>query len=386
MRAAVVVFGAGLAACAPLSPSGSAPTSALPTARVASAPPAPPAPAPVEPPRARCLTAAPPAPPAPEERRAEGLCHDHRAVERRLAPLLLRRFTRTMEDSTVEVRFGCDPLRSDVERVVLEFGSGHAGGLSLWRLSKRPEEQAFDVVGFELRQAHDRGPRGDTLLLARAQLDASRLEAALATARPALTARFRELEPPPLPRGVRGSTSSMSTASFHAFVELRDGWGDVLDGAYSGYPSSAEQARFLGLRAALGVLWPLVEPLATTPSVPTNEERAFFVRHYLASSARLQEPSAWWVRERATRLAGHLGTLALVPSLVEQLRRTLTEFDASTDENPTAERLLEATLDALTRLTGWDARSDAQGQALRLPDAARTYLESCSSPPSAAER
>lgn len=314
--------------------------------------------------------------PAPPDRAST--CADHRLREARIATELRRAYVPSLDGSVVEVRFGCDPLTEPIARVVLEHGSGHSGGLTLWRLTPSDDDpSSFAAHGFALRSSGQSQGTGGALVIAHALVPRAALMTALADALPAMTAEFRELAPPPLPRGVRGSRASVSSADFDVFIGVTDSVGRVLARSFAGYPGSSDQDRYLGVQLAASRLRPLLENARFERARPTDEERAFFVGHYLAALPRLHAEYAWWVRERFVLLAAELGTPALVPALLDDVKLELGEREQGGDAAPIADRRLDGLVTALAALTGWDARRDERGAARPVDEVARDYLGEC---------
>ena len=121
-------------------------------------------------------------------------------------------------------------------------------------------------------------------------------------------------------------------------------------------------------------------------------ERDVFVTRFLAAAPHFYEDFGWWVRERYVRLAGRFGTTALVPALLEDLRRGLVEVDArraAYDKAPAlddaakkeqtksaAQARLTSSVNAVVRLTGFDPRRDEHG-VRPIEDVARELVRAC---------
>lgn len=339
---------------------------------------------PSAPPRARgpnrCLPNGPPKARAAKKIYAASTCVDHRTAERALARKLAKAFDKSVDRSTVDVTFDCDPLTSELEELVLETGSGHGGGLQIWRLAKKEGQPDFDVLG--IANVGYYAPLGQGELpvrLGRGRIAAATLEKALATARPALTARVRELEPPPLPNGLWGRKFSTSSGNFHLYFRLTDGTHELVR-HFTGYPGSSDQPRYMGLQEAHAVVAPLLEKIPLAAATATEDERDFFVQSFLRAAPRFDDDFAWWVRDRYVALAEYLGTPELVPTLVGVLESALREADRETDaerKRTVLERRLGPPLASLARITGWDPRKDHAGAARDPLAVAREVIAEC---------
>ncbi len=334
----------------------------------------------------RCHVPAPKPVAKSDPERDTGTCMDHRAVERRLRPVLAKRFHHTVDGSTVEVSFGCDPVTFDPEEIVIERGSGHGGYLALWWLRRENETDDFDVTGFvhEERWApydHYDYQMADRFVAktARGRLPAAAVIKALVSARPALTVQFREIEPPRQPNSLHGFSASTSSNDFHAALRVSDG-GSFLERRFTGYESSGEQERYLGVQLALESVWPLLEKIEPVDAAPDEKERAFFVKRVLAISPTFYDQFVWWVRARYLRLAGRMGTPELVPLLLEDLRRQLAEVDKAPEKerDEQALNLLADSINAVVRLTGFDPRYSSDKKPRPAQDVARELVQECS--------
>jgi hypothetical protein len=327
----------------------------------------------------RCLPNGLPAPKKTAARAPGGAtCVDHRSAERRLAPLLSGRF-RPVTGGTVSVSFDCDPVVGRLTDVIIERGFGHGGSLNVWHLTRR-DDDVFDVLAV----AHDSwyvAVAGDPaqLLIARGTLATRDLERALATARPALTAQVRELEPPPKPGTIHLHSMFSSSGNFHHFIAVRDDRGHELSRSFTDYPSSDRQRDSVSMVLAMEQLTPLLEPLEFARGSADDALKAWFSGHVLEAWPRVKTSSAWWVRERFVNLGAKAGTAAMVPLIVEQLERGLSEV-ASAPTKRAAElgdRYLTEPLAALTAITGWDPRTGLI-QSERIPEAAaREAIAEC---------
>ncbi len=361
----------GAPAAAPVAPAIPA---VAPEAAIASPPPARPVGA------NRCWPDTPPKSRAAPKVYAADTCADHRQAEVRLAKELAKQYDHTVTGSVVDVTFACDPLTSEVEELVVETGSGHGGGLELWRARRKSGEASFEVLGIGNHGYYSPASKGQApVRIARGMISASVLDKALGKARPALTARVRELEPPPPPNGIWGRSFSTSSGNFHLDFRLSDGMHELAR-HFTGYPGSSDQPRYLGLQAAWAAVGPLLEKLPFEPAEATADERDFFVTSFLRAAPRFDDDFAWWVRDRYVALAEHLGSRELVAALLGVLASGLREGEAQPSDDrrrEVAKRRLEQPLATLARLTGWDPRKDDAGQERDLVAVAREVLAEC---------
>lgn len=377
MRAAIAVL--LLSGCVtPVAPAVAPEAPAVPAVAPEAASASPP---PARPVRAnRCWTDPPPKPRAGPKVYAGDTCADHRRAEASLAKKLARQYDRTVTGSVVDVTFACDPLTSELEELVVETGSGHGGGLELWRARRKSGETDFDVLGLGNHGYFSHPSQGQaSVRIARGRISAAALDKALGTARPALTARMREIEPPPPPNGMWGRSFSTSSGNFHLGFWLFDGT-HLLARTFTGYPGSSDQPRYLGLQEAWATVGPLFEKLPLEPGEATADERDFFVTSFLRAAPRFDDDFAWWVRDRYVALAEHLGSRELVAPLLGVLESGLREGEAQTTDDrrrEVAKRRLEQPLATLARLTGWDPRKDDDGHERDPVAVSREVLAEC---------
>jgi hypothetical protein len=333
-----------------------------------------------EPPPNRCLPNGLPAAPKPAERLPGATCRDHARVERQLRAVLTKSFQRSA-NGRVDVVFGCDPVGGEPAEVMLETGYGHGGSLTLWRLQRAESGSAFDVLGVASDgwiTAPSDLDRATSLQVTRGTLPAQDLERALITVRPALTAVVREVEPPPLPNAIGSRSMFHSSGNFHHFVRLADQHHE-LEAGYTGYPHSGAQRMYVGLELAHDALTPLFEHFEFERELAPPDLREWLSAYVVAAWPRLQDSSAWWVRERLVVLAGKAGNASVVPLIVAQLERGLSEVTAAPPErkNDMAERYLLEPLTALHQVTGWDARVGSNGTSLSPTDSAEQAVSEC---------
>jgi hypothetical protein len=328
----------------------------------------------------RCLPNGLPPAPKPAEGSAGATCRDHASIERQLRAVLTRSFQRSA-NGRLDVVFGCDPIVGELSEVSLETGYGHGGSLTLWRLRRAENGSAFDVLGVASDgwiTAPSDLDRAATVLVTRGTLPEQDLERALITARPALTAVVREVEPPPLPNAIGSRSMFHSSGNFHHFVRLSDQHHE-LEAGYTGYPNSDAQRLYVGLEIAHDALTPLFEHFEFEREVAAHELREWFSAYVVAAWPRLQDRSAWWVRERLVVLAGKAGNASVVPPIVSQLELGLSEVSAAPPERASdlAQRYLPDPLTALQQVTGWDTRVGSNGTPLSLADSARQAVSEC---------
>jgi hypothetical protein len=308
-------------------------------------------------------------------------CVDHRAIEKQVAPVLARRYSPVVPGAAVEARFGCDPLLYEPLDVVFGTGSGHGGSLSIWHLFRDEDATTFEVVGYLHSmpwETYDQytyavADRFETAIV-RATLPASKVLAALAIARPAMTATFRELVQP-LPRtALHGFSLSGSSYDFHALLRVEDGV-NAIEREFTGYEGNDQEA-YLGVQLAVETLAPLVDNLAPSADGPTAAERAWLTDRILAMHDHLEDEYAWWVRERVVHLAGRFGTPELLGLVVADLRRALRELDKQPEERRAelAMRLFADDIIAFVRLGGFDPRTPGDRPA---DEAAREIVAAC---------
>ncbi len=379
----LLAAGCAALACAPAAPPPAASPTTTPVPVIRAEPPqaTPPAPARTAGPN-RCLPKGRLALPKPVELHSPGACVDHRRQEARIARDLKKEFKPTAKGSRVEVSFGCDPLTFDVHQIHLEVGYGHGGHLALWRLQRaKDDDKEYQVLGIVHRltgggyekYTYEVASRFEARI-GTGSVDAKVVDAALLKARPAMTARIRELQPPP--SGGLSMSSFTSSGNFHHAIQILDSMPHVLEGRHTGYPSSGDQARYLGLVRAMGDLRPLIDKIEPQVAEPTPDQRKYFAERFVAASPRFEDEYAWWVRDRYVKLAGKLGGPELVPILLDVLRARLAEVQKAKPEGGADGRLVD-TVSALAGVTGWDARFNPDGSPRPPEKVAREYLAEC---------
>ncbi|MCC6522388.1 MAG: hypothetical protein IT373_06990 [Polyangiaceae bacterium] len=359
------------AVATPGAPATAIVTLAAPTAPVASASaPAPePEPAPARSPRCRIEPEpAEPAEPPPD------LCRKvDPPTELALTRAVTPDFEPTRPGAKLGVSFACDPL-GEASELVLEEGSGHGFSLRLWRLRRSEDGKRFDVRAVAFTEdPRLRGPKPPAPFeLAAGSVEAAAVEGPLRLVRAALLATLRQIDPPPTGAGL-GISGTSTSSDFHLLLEVRDRAGRRLAGRYTGYAGTGGQLSYLALRAATARLAPVLDRFAFAAREPDGEDRAFFAARFRATAPRFDDDFSWWVMERYVALARGLGSPALVGGLLGRMRPDATDR-SSVDARADA-------LEALARITGWDARRGPGGAIVADPDAARAYLAECAPAP-----
>ncbi len=311
-------------------------------------------------PSGRCVIEQLPAPAPPPA--AAPPCHRPSATNAlAVRAAITKRYLKKHERGKVEVAFGCDGLAPGIREIVIESGGGHGGTLALWR-ARRGAGPSYDVRGIVYAGASMvRAARSPPFELASGRAAVPDL----GFVRAALSASVREVEPPPRPGTVHVGSFSTSSRDFHALVRLVDDDGRVLERRYTGYAGSSGQDVYLGLEAALGAL-DRITTIAPAGGTPTAGDRQLFAERFAAAVPHFDDAFAWWVMERYVDLARYLGSPATIPGLLTRLTF------ATPDRSKVDAR--EGAVDALARITGWDARTGAT-----IEQAAARYLVECKS-------
>jgi hypothetical protein len=310
---------------------------------------------------------------------------DHRAEERKIRPLLLKRYDASLKDSTVEVGFGCDPITSDPTEIVIETGSGHGGSLTLWWIRRKISGADFEVTQFTHSRAWEPYDKYDYAVadrfvakVSRGTLAASAFDKALLRAKPALTATFRELEPPPEPGTLHGMSFSSSSHDFTVGIRITDGY-HLLSRRFTGYEGSGGQDEYLGPQVAMESIRPVLDAVKLSEGNIDDGERAFFVARVRELAPRLYDPFVWWVRDRYLHLAARFDATDLVPLVMDDLRHGLDEV-AKMPEAERADRAIHTlgdSINGMVRLTGFDPRYDADKKPRPALEVAQEILEEC---------
>jgi hypothetical protein len=147
-------------------------------------------------------------------------------------------------------------------------------------------------------------------------------------------------------------------------VRLVDDEGRVVERRYTGYLGSSTQDAYLGLQIAQTALAPITS-VAPGAAAADADDKRFFAASFNAAVPYFDEPFYWWVMERYVDMARFLGTPAVIGGLLTRLTVTKTGNRSQTDAR-------EDAVDALAKITGWDAR---KGKSIE--DAAKAYLATC---------
>ena len=290
-------------------------------------------------------------------------CHRAPArTEAAIAAAIAKRYEPEHDKGKSDVRFACDGLGPNIREVVIEEGSGHGGSLSLWR-ARRTIAAKYDVRGIIYQDASmARAAANPPYQLAIGTVSIPDLE----FVRAALAATVSEIVPPQPPNTGGGMRVGGSSHDFHVLVRLTDDDGRVLERRYTGYEGFSDQSHYLGVVLASEALSSITS-IASAAGTPSDDDRALFNARFAASVPHLDDPFYWWVTERLVDLARYLGSPATITGLLTRL--TVAKPDRSKlDTRANA-------VDALARITGWDARSGGRSVA----DAAKLYLAECQS-------
>jgi len=283
----------------------------------------------------RCAIEA--APVSPARKAGKPTCHRApAAIEKTIRDAITKEFDPTHDGGKASVTFGCDGLGKTIREIVIETGSGHGGSLGMWRAT-RAADGAYDVRG--ITNSRDEPP----FTLVGGSTAAPDLE----TVRAAVTAKVKEVWPPP-PKGmIGGMRFGSSSNDFHVLVRLTDTDGRVVERRFTGYAGSGDQDTYLGINVALEALSPITI-LPATGAALTDADRALFAERFAAAVPHFDDEFSWWVMERFVDLARFVGDRTTIPGLLT--RMTVTKPDRSKVDARTA------AIDALAKITGWDAR------------------------------
>jgi hypothetical protein len=288
-------------------------------------------------------------------------CHRaSKAVEKAITAKIAKDYEPTQKGKP-EVKFACDGLGAKVYEIVVETGGGHGGSLDLWR-AKRRTDGKFDVRGILYR--------GNSMVHKAAAVPHEQAAGIvvlpdLDKVRAALTATVHEVIPPPPKGGSWGMSGSSSSHDFRILIRLVDDDGRVVEGEFTGYEGSSSQDTYLPLEVAAEALTPITSLAADPKLAADGDDKLFFAASFNAMVPHFDEPFHWWVMERYVDLARFLGTPSVIEGLLTRLANKKTDrsaVDAKADA-----------VDALARITGWDARSGGK----TVDQAAAAYLADC---------
>ena len=293
------------------------------------------------------------APAAPRSKAGKPACHKApAAVAAKIRAEITKQYEPRHDDGKASVTFGCDGLGKTIREIIVETGSGHGGGLEMWR-ARRAADGAYDVRGIT-----NAGNPPFTLV------GGSTAAPDLELVRAALTATVKEVWPPPPPNTIGGLRGSGSSNDFHVLVRLTDDEGRVVERQFTGYAGDSDQDTYLGLNIAVEALAPITVLPATTAAV-TDEDRALFADRFIASVPHFDDPFYWWVMERYVALARFAGNRTTIAGLLTRL--VVTKEDRSKIDARTG------AIEALAKITGWDARTPKASD----EEVGKRYLAEC---------
>lgn len=297
------------------------------------------------------------------------------AAEKTLTTDMKARYQPRMAKSTVEIKFGCDGLDKVISRIVLENGGGHAGSLSIIEISRAdPTAVMYDVIGVRLSASMLTRPKSPFEIV-RTTISQEAVFAWMPLVRAALRTTIEEIEPKPTPNTSSGSGSIFgSSSNFHILIRAEDASARVMEGSFTGYENSFGQAQYLPLQRAREEVDPSVAGLTWHVETPPEDVKRFFDRRFVDAQKRFSDSSAWWVRERYMKLAAHVGSRALIPSLLP--------FLTPSTKDPSDARMRDYAFEALVALTGWDPRAPKNGEHPRtIESAANEFVTECGKVP-----
>ena len=242
---------------------------------------------------------------------------------------------------------------------MIETGSGHGGDLGLWHAQLRGDG-SYDVRGIAYQ--------GDSMI-SRAANPPYRLATGVVAlpeldrARAALAAIVSEHDPPVLDGSLPGTTMSFSSNDFHLLVRMTDDAGRSIEKGFTGYGGSSGQDRYVALEIAAQALQPITA-VASAARPASDDDRALFAARFIAAVPHFDEEFYWWVMESYVDLTRFLGDERAIEGLLT--RMTIVKPDRSKRDARVH------AVEALARITGWDARSDTS-----IERAAKAYVATC---------
>lgn len=287
-----------------------------------------------------------PAPVAPKSKAGKPACHRApAAIADSVRAAITKRFEPTHDDGKASVTFACDGLGKQIREILLETGSGHGGSLSMWR-ARRAADGSFDVRGIAYSgHAMTGAVKASPYTLVGGSIPSPDLE----LVRAAVTAKVKEVWPPPPPNTIGGIRGMGSSNDFHVLVRLTDDDGRIVERQFTGYAGNDGQDTYLGLEVAIEAL-ASITVLPATGAALADEDRALFAERFAASVPHFEDEFYWWVMERYVDLARFLGSRATIAGLLTRMLVTKKEDRPRTDARTNA-------IDALATITGWDART-----------------------------
>ena len=301
------------------------------------------------------------------------------ASQTSIRTVLSKRFEKTHDHGKPKVTFPCDGLGPRIHEVVLETGSGHGFGLELWRARLTEDGARYEVRGIAYAGGGyvKRSAQALPYRIASGQLDGQVLASAIEEARSALSSEVHEEVPPPPTGangayGVDGTSFTFSSADFHVLLKLTDTDGRTTEKEFTGYRGNSAQEAFLSVALAAEKLKPLIDAFPFEERPVGDEDRDYFAERFNASAVRFDESFHWWVTERYVALSKDFASPALVRTLLTRL--------AFTDSDRSKVDARVDAVEALARITQWDARMDQAGHPVSVEQAARSYLDACRDP------
>jgi hypothetical protein len=290
------------------------------------------------------FTPQPPTAPSRVAPPATGACWSlPKATARELRAEIDERWMKS-EGMTLNIDFGCDRLgkNADIEVITWQSGSGHGGTLDLARLTRVEGEAAWDLVLLRHSGGYYGGADVRGAGVWRGRVPDAQVDAALERARGVLAAEVEEVRPP----GTHGFSSS--SGDFHAFLRLQTAAGHGREAAFTGYPSSSKNQRWVLPALASAAFYELIDDAALTLAEPDADSRALFMERFAEAEARGYYGgfAGWWVHERLVEMAGLQASADLIPRLAERL--------CLANDGSTKQRTRAAALQAIVSLNGGD--------------------------------
>ncbi|MDI3292151.1 hypothetical protein [Polyangium sp. 15x6] len=294
-----------------------------------------------------------------------------KAAESSVAAEMRAQFKPTRPGSTLDVSFGCDGLDQPIARLVYERGVGHGNQLEIVQISRPdPAGASYDVIGIRESSPFMSNPKTPPFQVVRAKVPTDAVHARMPFVRAALQTTLREVLPK---SGLTGYAAFGSSSTMHALVRIEDAAGRSIEKKYSDAINSDGQGQFLPLLRADAEIRQIIDKLPWQDEPASGDVLKLFEERFLAAMVESPAQDAWWVRAAYLELAGRAGARSLVPSILGLL-------DTPRPEGPSSdawERKQEAAMEALAKLTGWDARKDAKGATRPIEAAARDFVAEC---------
>ena len=262
------------------------------------------------------------------------------------------------------VAHACDGLSNRIASVSIERGDPL--GLDLWHASLDRDGEAYEIRGVTydtLGYAPPPAPHGPPWFkLASGRMPRALLGPVIEEARRAAAATIAERAPP---NAKLATQTVRMCGSSYLVVTFVDDEGRVIERRNVAGLGSISREQQPGLALAFRRLEPM-RSFPAEPGEPGEDLRAFV-------AARMQASSDSFATEY--RVAEHYAHLAPFFVAPEVLPALLVALPVLTKERPRT-----AALDALTQLTGWDARTVEGGTPKTFEAARSAYLEACSGP------